>query len=155
MKKTFIIAIIVILIATAAGASYFFTAKFFKKQQGCGVSQSNQNNIQNLPAEIRIAGGVVEKVEGDIIFLHFSRQGADKIYKVKVGPETKLVKLDYNDPNNAPSFGKDAPDLPEISLSDIKKDNFVSALASEDIKDKTEFTAKTVTLQIPGGVKAK
>ena len=135
--------------AAAAGASYFFTAKFFKKQQRCEVSQSNQSNIRNLPAEIRFVGGVVEKVEGNVIFLHFYRQGVDKIYQVKVSPDTKLVKLDYNDPKNVVSPGQATPDLPKISLSDIKKDNFVVALASEDIKDKTEFIAQTVTLQIP------
>lgn len=154
MKKIFIIAIIIILMAVAAGASYFLTAKFFQNRQKCATGDSNQREgVQNLAAEIRFIGGTVEKVEKDVVFVHFAPQGVDKVYQVKVGSGTKLVKLDFNDSNSVPASGKDAPDLPKISLNDIKKDDFVVAQASEDIKDKTEFIAKIVTLQIPVGAK--
>lgn len=155
MRKIPFIIIIIAIVAVAA-VVYFFGSEilqFFPKGEKYISEKLAQDDVRILIAEIRIIGGVVEKVEKDIIFVHFLRQDTDKIYQVKVGPDTKLVKLDFNDPGSIPAQGKDAPDLPKISLSDIKKDDFVVAQASEDIKDKTEFIANIITLQIPAGVK--
>ncbi len=140
-----------------AAVAYFFSSEivqFFSKGEKCVSEKLAGDDAMSLVAQTWIIGGGGEKVEGNSIFVNFVREGANKIYRVKIGPDTKIVKLDLSDPNNVSAHGKEMPTLPEIALSEIKKDDFVIVQAGEDIKDKTEFFAKVITLQAPSAAAA-
>lgn len=103
-----------------------------------------------VPQEVFNISGTVEKVEGNNITVKAFFFGESKYYKVKAGNETKITKREMIQNPPEPEEGKPFNPFKDSDgkLSDIMEKDAITAEAGDNIKDKTEFEAKTITIQI-------
>lgn len=111
-------------------------------------SEVNENINKEKP-EIPIVGakevfsreGEITKISGKTINIAGKalEDGVmvDKEFEIKATDDTKVQKIDV---------ASDDFNQEDISLSDLEKGNVIGAMAADDIKDVTEFTATKIIL---------
>jgi len=102
------------------------------------------------PSEVTSISGTVEKIEGQILTVKAFFFGEQKTFAVTVGDATKIQKSEMKKEVPKPEEGKpfEPFTLTDANLSDIRQNDSLSIEASENIKDKTSFVAKTITINI-------
>jgi hypothetical protein len=102
------------------------------------------------PSEVASISGTVEKIEGKTITVKAFFFGEQKTYTVTVGDATKIQKSEMKKEISKPEEGKPVEPftLTDASFSDIRQNDSLSIEASENIKDKTSFVAKTISINI-------
>jgi hypothetical protein len=120
------------------------------KKNGAVPGAPNTSKII-IPDQIFDIWGIVEKVDGNILAINAFFFGGQKRYTVKVVDSTKVAKREILENPPKPEEGK-LPTSPfeetEARLSDLRKGDNVAIEAAENIKDKTEFEAKSIFIQV-------
>jgi preprotein translocase subunit YajC len=102
------------------------------------------------PAEVTSISGTVEKIEGKTITVKANFFGEQKTFAVTAGDATKIQKSEMKKDIPKPEEGKpfEPFTLTDASFSDIRQNDNLTIEASENIKDKTSFVAKTISINI-------
>ena len=152
MKKSYLIGIVILI----AVAIIFY---FIGYTAGKGSLESTINQYKKLldyyvlvPEEIFTISGQITKIEGNALFIETTIEDKYKLptewdkktVKVLVNNETKITKFKPLNPEQ--ELSADSPIVMEIGLSILKVGNSITATAKENIKNKTEFTAKAINL---------
>ncbi len=141
-KKTYLIPVIIIfiIIVIAVGAICFKTgfnagAHKYKRIVDYYFVSEEQVSIDGKITEIQKENNLlfIETIIQDPYAL--PEEWKTEIIKVTVTSETKITTLDL-----------ETVKLIEIQVTKLKVGDKISARAKEDIKDKTEFTAKSIQL---------
>ena len=137
MKKTyFIIAIIIIIILAAL--CVFLNSKMLQYKKLIDYYFPAAEEMFSISGEITEIQDNVLSVETIVQdFRTVPEEWETKIVKITVIDETRIIKFDVE-------TGKTS----EANLSDFKVGNQISANTEENIKDKTEFTAKSIELYL-------
>jgi len=103
-----------------------------------------------VPNEIYNVSGLVEKIDGNTLTVKSFSFGEQKSFTVKVTDNTKIIKRELLTTPPKAEEGKPISPFKETDakLSDIRENDNINVEASENIKDKTEFEAKTVYIEI-------
>lgn len=103
-----------------------------------------------VPAEVTSISGSVEKIEGKTLTVKAFFFGEEKTYAVTAGDATKIQKSEMKKEIPKPEEGKpfEPFTLTDASFSDIRQNDNLTIEASENIKDKTSFEAKAITINI-------
>ena len=104
-----------------------------------------------IPDEIFDVSGTVEKVGENTLTVKDLFFGEEKIYTIKVTENTKIVKAEMLENPPEPKEGEEIASPfkeEEASFSDIKEGDNVLVGASENVKDKTEFEATFITIEV-------
>jgi hypothetical protein len=151
------------IIGSLVTATYYH-GKIAKIKNQAGSSQSKVSNKMgsgNVPAppekpkipipnEITSISGTVEKIEGKTLTVKSFFFGEEKNYAVTVGDATKIQKSEMKKELPTPEEGKplESFTLTDVKLSDIRQNDRVFIEANENVKDKTSFEAKNVSVKI-------
>ena len=137
MKKTyFIIAIIIIIILAAL--CVFLNSKMLQYKKLIDYYFPAAEEMFSISGEITEIQDNVLSVETIVQdFRTVPEEWETKIVKITVTDETRIIKFDVE-------TGKTS----EANLSDFKVGNQINANTEENIKDKTEFTAKSIELYL-------
>ena len=104
-----------------------------------------------IPDEIFDVSGTVEKVGENTLTVKDLFFGEEKIYTIKVTENTKIVKAEMLENPPEPKEGEEIASPfkeEEASFSDIKEGDNVLVGASENVKNKTEFEATLIAIEI-------
>ena len=105
-----------------------------------------------VPAEVTSINGTVSKIDGNTLTVDAFFFGDQKTFKVTVSDNTKIVKREIVPPPAKPADANAAPSSPfkdtDTKLSDIRENDSVMIDSLGNIKDKTEFEAKDIYIQI-------
>jgi uncharacterized protein YneF (UPF0154 family) len=142
---------IVGLIAGSFICGIYFSRKISQVQKECG-KQAIISNVPkiNIPDQIFGIGGSIEKINGNTIAINASLYVERKKYTVKVVDSTKIIKRKISQNPTIPKEGKisDPFEETEIKLSDLRVNDSIGIVSSENIKDKTSFEAKIISLDL-------
>jgi hypothetical protein len=117
-----------------------------------GKTPSASSETPKLKAldEVTSIFGKVEKIEGKTLTVKAFFFGDQKTYTVTVGGATKIKKKEAK--KELPKSEEGKPIEPfaytDAGFSDIRQNDNVSIDASENIRDKTDFEAKTIFIEI-------
>jgi hypothetical protein len=107
------------------------------------------------PKEIFSISGKVENIDGQKISLKSFSFGEEKNYQVTVGEETKITKREMDmSPSKEGASAPPTPKETDITLADIKVGDSLTITSADNIKGKTEFIAKSISLEITSGLPA-
>ncbi|MDP1845151.1 MAG: hypothetical protein Q8L09_00200 [Candidatus Moranbacteria bacterium] len=162
-KPSFIQAIGLILIGVILGSAVTgILFSFRANKAGIDVSVAPQADQNSQPAadkhdtsaatkalmsiEMFSFSGVVTAMENNTIMVRTSFYGEEKNYRVLINESTKISKKEAN--QSSPEGGNPNANFSEsqAKISDINKGNGVFVDSSENIKDKTEFVAKSIMI---------
>jgi hypothetical protein len=103
-----------------------------------------------VPSEVTSISGTVEKIEGKTLTMKAFFFGEGKTYSVTAGDTAKIQKSEMKKEISKPEEGKpfEPFNIIDASLSDIRQKDSLTIEAGENIKDKTSFIAKTITINI-------
>lgn len=103
-----------------------------------------------VPAEVTSISGTVEKIEGKTLTVKANFFGKQKTFAVTAGDATKIQKSEMKKDIPKPEEGKpfEPFTLTDASFSDIRQNDNLTVEASENIKDKTSFEAKIISINI-------
>jgi hypothetical protein len=143
-------------------AYFWMNAKVQKTFKDCAANPAEKKAESTIPAvpkmqlpsEIFSVGGKVENIDGQKITIKSLSLGEEKTYQVTAGSETKIIKreMDLSPPKAGTEKTLSEPKETEASLSDIKIGDSLTVDSADNIKDKTEFTAKSIYLEITIGL---
>jgi len=148
------------LIAGALVAGLYYKGKAKQAETACAKqvadlkksSTSDMSNISKIPvpSEVTSVSGTVEKIEGQTITLKAFFFGEQKTFAVTAGDATKIQKREMKKELPKPEEGKPMEPftLTDAKLGDIRQGDNLIVEASENIKDKTSFEAKTIYIEI-------
>ena len=137
MKKTYLIIAIIIIIILAA-LCVFLNSKMLQYKKLIDYYFPATEEIFSISGEITEIQANVLSIETIIQdFYTMPEEWKTKTVEVTVADETKIVKFDENTMKTI-----------EIAFSDLKVRNQINASTEENIKDKTEFTAKSIELYL-------
>lgn len=163
--KYFAIAGIILFFILGFLAAYFWmNAKIQKTSKDCAASLAEIKKTESTipavpkiqaPSEFFSISGKVENIDGQKITIKGFSFGEQKTYIVTVGDDTKITKreMDLSPPKegvSAPPKSKET----DISLADIRVGDSLTIDSADNIKDKTEFIAKSIFLEIITGLPA-
>jgi len=158
-----IAAVIISLTAGALISGIYFQTRIKQLKEECASNKTenlssvprisslpNFPQIATPPDEVLIISGKVEKIEGSNLTVKALFYGREKTYLVKIANSTKLIEREMIANPPPPEPGKSLYPFTEreIKLTDIGVGDNIIAEASENIKDKTEFEAKTIDLTV-------
>lgn len=139
-----LVALIFFIVGVLASGLFFqLKIKQLRSQYAADDAKTAAANKIFIPAQMMGITGKVIKIEGNNLTVKVVFPGGEKDYSVKVADNAKIVKKELTKENVA-SATAETP----INLSDIKENDAILAIASEDIKDKTEFEAKALTIMV-------
>lgn len=159
---TIIILLVIFFLAVLLGYSWGFSkgkkiASTASQKSSLSVNNKSANGIPLPPAPLAIYAysGKVTAVEGKTISLattvQENNQMVDKIIKVTISDKTACSQLDISKPPLPPNTNQKQEEREKtINCSEIQPENNIVAYASENVKDKTEFTATKVKVLISG-----
>lgn len=103
-----------------------------------------------IPAEITSISGTVEKIDGNTLTVKTNLFGNEKTYRVKITENTKITKREIlqNPPQSKEGEVINPFKDSEAAIGDIREKDNLTIEASENVKDKTEFEAKSVIINI-------
>jgi len=103
-----------------------------------------------VPNEVFSIGGTVTEIQDGALTVKSFFFGQEKSYKVKIGDNTKIQKREMKKEIPKPEEGKSFEPFTttDAKLEDIRQNDSVTVESDENIKDKTEFEAKTVYIEI-------
>lgn len=103
-----------------------------------------------VPNEVFSLGGTVTEIQDGTLTVKAFFFGQEKAYKVKIGDNTKIQKREMKKEIPKPEEGKPMEPFTttDAKLEDIRQNDSVTIESDENIKDKTEFEAKTVYIEI-------
>lgn len=137
MKKIYLI-IAIIIIIILAGLCLVLNSKMLQYKKVIDYHFPVAEEIFSISSEITEIQDNVLSIETTIQdFYTMPEEWETKIVKITVADETKITKFDM-----------ETSETSEANLSDFKVGNQISARAEENIKDKTEFTAKSIELYL-------
>jgi hypothetical protein len=149
-KKILIILGVIISLVIGSGVTVVYYQTKIKQLKNELSQQSVQEAIvaqtciqMSTPVKVRGINGKVDKIESNVITLTDSISG-EKKYSVSIADGTEFLKVESSVSGRATPTKRS-----DIEFSDIKAGDIITAIASEDFGDKTEFKAKTVALMIP------
>ncbi len=135
MKKTyFIITIIIIIIL--AGLCLVLSSKMLQYKKIIDYHFPVAGEIFSISSEITEIQANVLSVETIV----------QDFYVLPEKWETKIVKITVADETKITTFDMETGEETEVDFSALKVGNGISANAEENIKDKTEFIAKSIEL---------
>lgn len=137
MKKTYLI-IAIIIIIILAGLCLVLNSKMLQYKKLIDYYLPVAEELFSISGEItEIQDNVlsVETVVQDLYVL--PEEWETKIVKITVADETEITKFDMKTSKET-----------EVDFSAFKVGNQISAGTEENIKDKTEFTAKSIELYL-------
>jgi len=148
------------LIAGALVAGLYYKGKAKQAETACAkqaadLKKSSTSGMPNIPkvpvpSEVTSISGTVEKIEGQTITLKAFFFGEQKTFAVTAGDATKIQKREMKKELPKPEEGKPMEPftLTDAKLGDIRQGDNLNVEASENIKDKTSFVAKTIYIEI-------
>lgn len=157
LKKTSLIIVVAILIILSS-AIFYQSGKSAGKNESAKQIETLQKSLETffmpLPEKVTSATGKITKIENGIVYFESTfrvkrfpqTDGSENqmlTKKIKIGPDTKIVKSDFN---AAPS--EIAPGVPDVNLKidDLKIGQQIYVSANENMIEKDEFTATEVRL---------
>lgn len=162
-KPSFIQVIGLILIGVILGSAVTGILFLFRANKaGTDTSVAPQADQNSQPAtdkhdtsaatkalmsiEVSNFSGVVTAIENSSITVKTSFFGEEKNYRVLINESTKISKKEAN--QSSPEGGNQNANFSEsqAKISDIVKGNGVLVDSSENIKNKTEFVAKSIMI---------
>ncbi|MFH0930070.1 MAG: hypothetical protein V1814_02350 [Candidatus Moraniibacteriota bacterium] len=136
----------------------YFQFKLKKAKSECdqqlvkAKEQSLSGGIPKVCASNELFGisGTIEKIDGNTLTVEAFFFGGKKTYKVTVNSDTKIVRREMLQNLPEPEEGKPFNPIrdTEGKLSDLKEKDNIVIEADSNIKDKTEFEAKTIYLMV-------
>lgn len=159
-----VIGMILLFIAGFLAAYFWMNAKIQKTSKDCAASLAEIKKTESIipavpkiqaPSEFFSISGKVENIDGQKITIKGFSFGEQKTYIVTVGDDTKITKreMDLSPPKegvSAPPKSKET----DMSLADIRVGDSLTIDSTDNIKDKTEFIAKSIFLEIITGLPA-
>lgn len=141
----------------------YFNGKLNKAKSDCAAEQTAAGKKEKgaaavtpaipkviIPNEIYSVSGQISKIDGNTLVVKSSSFGEEKSYTVKVVDGTKIVKREIITSPPEAKEGKPASPFKttDAKLSDLEENSFINVEASENIKNKSEFEAKIVYIEI-------
>jgi len=138
----------IVLASFVAGiliSGFFFQLKIKQLSGQCAANEAKitADNKMYVPNQMMGISGKVMKIGNNVLTVRVVFPGGEKDYSVKVASDAKLTRKELTQE----SIANPAVETP-ISFSDIKENDAVIAIASENIKDKTNFETKALTIMI-------
>lgn len=156
----------ILFVAGFLAAYFWMNAKMQKASRDCAASlaeaaKKTENTLSGapkikMPSEIFSASGKVKSIDGRKITLVSSFFGEEKTYQVIVGDDTKIIKreIDLSPLKEGSENAALAPASEETDskLEDVRIGDSLTVDSDENIKNKTEFTAKSIYIEITTGL---
>jgi len=133
---------IILALILIAGLAYFI---------GYSRGKASLVDISQLPDEVLMRSGKVQKIEGNNIFLESpilgAMAGSDGVVATEiltvVADDSTNISKPYDPKLSNPALGARTASL---KLEDIKTDSFIYAFSLKNIRDKKQFKADKITI---------
>ncbi|MFA5925972.1 MAG: hypothetical protein WC831_03470 [Parcubacteria group bacterium] len=138
-----VVALFVGLIIGSLVLGVYFNRKFDQLkiqlvEQKNGTQKSGSAANPSSATKEQFIGGTIEKIDGSTLTLNSISE--KKIYTIKVTNNTKVTKREFSKDTSPKDTG--------ASLLDLKVKGSVAIGTFENLRDKTEFTADDIFIQL-------